>query len=57
MIEEGLGFQLVPRQPAFEQRIGQRITGVQRSDGGIGWGRQKARAGAIGDGWSPSYPP
>ena len=38
MIEDRLGFQLVPWQPVLEQRIGQHITGVRRSDGGIEWG-------------------
>lgn len=37
MIENGLGFQLVPWQPLFEKRIGQHITGLQRDDGGIEW--------------------
>jgi hypothetical protein len=37
MIENGLGFQLVPRQPILEKRIGQHITGLQRDDGGIEW--------------------
>jgi type IV secretory pathway VirD2 relaxase len=37
MIENGLGFQLVPWQPVLEKRIGQHITGLQRDDGGIEW--------------------
>jgi len=37
MIENGLGFQLVPWQPLLEKRIGQHITGLQREDGGIEW--------------------
>jgi hypothetical protein len=37
MIENGLGFQLVPWQPILEKRIGQYITGLQRDDGGIEW--------------------
>ena len=37
MIENGLGFQLVPWQPILEKRIGQHITGRQRDDGGIEW--------------------
>jgi hypothetical protein len=43
MIEDGLGFQLVPWHPVLEKRIGQHITGVRRSDGGIeiGFGRQR----------------
>jgi type IV secretory pathway VirD2 relaxase len=37
MIEDGLGFRLVPWQPVLEKRIGQFITGVQRESGGIEW--------------------
>jgi hypothetical protein len=37
MIENGLGFHLVPWQPVLEKRIGQHITGLQRDDGGIEW--------------------
>ena len=37
VIENGLGFQLVPWQPILEKRIGQHITGLQRDDGGIEW--------------------
>lgn len=37
MIEDGLGFRLVPWQPVLEKRIGQFITGVQRDHGGIEW--------------------
>jgi len=37
MIEDGLGFSLVPWQPLLEQHIGRRITGITRGDGGIEW--------------------
>jgi type IV secretory pathway VirD2 relaxase len=37
MIENGLGFQLVPWQPLLEERIGRHIAGLQRDDGGIKW--------------------
>jgi len=37
MIEDGLGFSLVPWQPVLDQRIGRHITGVMRGDGGIEW--------------------
>ena len=33
MIENGLGFQLVPWQPLLEKRIGQHIGGLIRDDG------------------------
>jgi hypothetical protein len=35
MIEDRLGFSLVPWQPVL--RIGQHLTGVMRGDGGIEW--------------------
>jgi len=37
MIDDGIGFQLVPWQPVLDKRIGQHITGVMRSTGGIEW--------------------
>lgn len=37
MIENGLGFQLVPWQPVLDKRIGQHIAGLQREDGGVEW--------------------
>lgn len=37
MIDDGVGFQLVPWQPALEKRIGQHITGMARDNGGIEW--------------------
>jgi hypothetical protein len=37
MIDDGIGFQLVPWQPLLEQRIGRHITGVMRDAGGIDW--------------------
>ncbi|MCD4512194.1 relaxase/mobilization nuclease and DUF3363 domain-containing protein [Brucella pseudogrignonensis] len=43
MIEDGLGFQLVPWQPVLEKRIGQHITGVMRETGGIDWGFGRKR--------------
>ena len=43
MIENGLGFQLVPWQPLLEKRIGQHIAGLQRDDGGIEWTLGRSR--------------
>ena len=43
MIEDGLGFRLVPWQPVLEKRIGQFVTGVQREAGGIEWQFGKKR--------------
>jgi type IV secretory pathway VirD2 relaxase len=37
MIDNGLGFQLVPWLPVLEKRIGRHITGLAREDGGIEW--------------------
>jgi hypothetical protein len=37
MIENGLGFQLVPWQALLEKRIGQHIAGLRRDDRGIEW--------------------
>jgi hypothetical protein len=36
MIDDGLGFQLVPWQPVLDSRLGQHITGIAR-DTGIDW--------------------
>ena len=43
MIDDGLGFSLVPWQPALDKRIGQFISGVAIPGGGIDWsfGRSK----------------
>lgn len=37
MIEDGLGFRLVPWQPVLEKHVGQFVTGIQRQAGGIEW--------------------
>ena len=37
MIDNGLGFSLVPWRPLLDQRIGQHITGTMRDSGGIEW--------------------
>jgi len=37
MIDNGLGFQLVPWLPLLEKHIGRHISGLQRDDGGIEW--------------------
>jgi type IV secretory pathway VirD2 relaxase len=43
MIDDGLGFQLVPWRPALEQQLGRHVTGVLLPGGGINWsfGRQR----------------
>jgi type IV secretory pathway VirD2 relaxase len=37
MIDDGLGFQLVPWRPALEQHLGQHVSGVMMPSGGIEW--------------------
>ena len=37
MIDDGLGFQLVPWRPALEQRLGQQVTGTLTPGGGVCW--------------------
>jgi type IV secretory pathway VirD2 relaxase len=48
MIEDGLGFQLVPWQPVLEKRLDQHISGVRRDDGGIEWSFSRKRQIGIG---------
>jgi type IV secretory pathway VirD2 relaxase len=38
MIDDGLGFQLVPWTPSLEKQLGRHVAGVARADGGIDWG-------------------
>ena len=37
MIDDGLGFQLVPWRPALEQQLGQQVSGVMKPGGGVDW--------------------
>jgi type IV secretory pathway VirD2 relaxase len=37
MIDDGLGFQLVPWSPSLERQLGKHVSGVARGDGGIDW--------------------
>ncbi|MHC6154181.1 relaxase/mobilization nuclease domain-containing protein [Bradyrhizobium elkanii] len=37
MLDDGLGFQLVPWTPALEQHLGRQVSGVARDGGGIDW--------------------
>ncbi len=43
MIDDGLGFQLVPWTPSLESRFGHHVSGVARRDGGIDWSFGKKR--------------
>jgi hypothetical protein len=40
MIENGLGFQLVPWSSALEQNLGRDVSGVMRSNGSVDWLRK-----------------
>ena len=37
MIDNGLGFALVPWSPSLDKQIGKHISGVMRGDGGVDW--------------------
>lgn len=37
MIDNGLGFQLVPWSPSLEKKLGQEVSGLVRGSGGIDW--------------------
>ncbi|MCO5089914.1 VirD2 family relaxase/mobilization nuclease [Bosea sp. (in: a-proteobacteria)] len=37
MIDDGLGFQLVPWSPSLEKQLGKHVSGVARGDGGVDW--------------------
>lgn len=37
MIDDGLGFSLVPWRPVLEQRLGRHVSGIAMPGGGIDW--------------------
>jgi len=37
MIDDGMGFQLVPWRPALEQQLGRQMTGVMVPGGTVDW--------------------
>ncbi|PIO99477.1 relaxase/mobilization nuclease domain-containing protein [Pleomorphomonas carboxyditropha] len=37
MIDDGLGFQLVPWTPSLEKQLGRHVSGIARADGGVDW--------------------
>lgn len=41
MIDNGMGFQLVPWTPSIDRQLGQHISGVARPDGGVDWTSRK----------------
>lgn len=46
MIDDGLGFQLVPWRPALDHKLGQHVSGTMTAGGGVDWsfGRQRGIA-------------
>lgn len=47
MIDNGLGFQLVPWQPALERKLGQAVTGAVNQRGGVDWSFARSRSISI----------
>lgn len=43
MIDDGLGFQLVPWASSLEKLRDRQVSGIARSDGGIDWRRERTR--------------
>jgi hypothetical protein len=43
MIDDGLGFQLVPWRPALDQHLGQHISGTMTPGGGVDWSLGRGR--------------
>lgn len=43
LIDDGLGFQLVPWTPSLEKKLGQHISGIARGDGGVDWSFSRQR--------------
>jgi type IV secretory pathway VirD2 relaxase len=37
MIDDGLGFQLVPWSPSLERNLGKHVSGIARGEGGVDW--------------------
>jgi type IV secretory pathway VirD2 relaxase len=46
MLDDGLGFQLVPWKPALDARLGEKVSGVMLPGGGVEWspGRKRGRS-------------
>ncbi|MGE0544121.1 MAG: DUF3363 domain-containing protein [Geminicoccaceae bacterium] len=43
MIDDGIGFSLVPWRPALEQYVGRAISGVALPDGDVNWSLGRSR--------------
>jgi hypothetical protein len=37
MIDDGLGFSLLPWSPSLDRHLGRRVSGTARDDGGVDW--------------------
>ncbi|WP_342630211.1 DUF3363 domain-containing protein [Nguyenibacter vanlangensis] len=48
MIDDGLGFQLVPWTPSLEKQLGRQVSGIARGDGGVDWSFGRKRDMGIG---------
>jgi type IV secretory pathway VirD2 relaxase len=48
MLDDGLGFQLVPWSPSMERQLGRHVSGLVRSGGAIEWTIGRARGPTIG---------
>ncbi len=44
MIDDGMGFQLVPWRPALEQQLGKHVAGVMAPGGGVDWNFGRKRS-------------
>jgi hypothetical protein len=47
MIDDGLGFQLVPWSPSLEKEIGKQVSGVMSPGGSVDWGFGRKRGIAM----------
>ncbi len=47
MIDNGLGFQLVPWSPGLEKKLGQHVSGAAREDRGIEWSIGRKRGPSL----------
>lgn len=44
MIDNGMGFQLVPWEPALARRLGQEVSGLINHHGGVDWSFDRSRS-------------
>ncbi len=48
MLDNGLGFELVPWKPSLESHLGRQVRGVRLASGGIDWSMGRSRGPSIG---------